>query len=178
MVSLRDPLRDTLEFRKFAWGASLGCAILLLPFLRAFQYRNFAQWVYTPLLAAFALFAGLIVFGSGPTGSDAKVNLGPFQPVEAIKILAVFFLAGYFSRRWEWLRDLRQKTFMPKWLRWLELPRWGHALPVMAGVACALAMFFVLKDMGPALVMGFVFIAMFAVARARSGLRRFSGGEC
>jgi cell division protein FtsI/penicillin-binding protein 2/cell division protein FtsW (lipid II flippase) len=170
MVSIRDPLRDTLEFRKFAWGVSAGCAILLLPLLKSFHYRNFSKWIYTPLLAAFALFVALVVFGSGPTGSDARVNLGPFQPVEVIKILIVFFLAGYFARHWEWLRDLRQKKLLPAWLGWLELPRAGHALPVMLGVVCALTMFFVLKDMGPALVMGFVFIAMFALARGRSGL--------
>ena len=33
-VSLRDPLRDTLEFTKFAWGAALGCLLLLLPLVR------------------------------------------------------------------------------------------------------------------------------------------------
>ena len=27
-VSLRDPLRDTLEFSKFAWGVALGCLVL------------------------------------------------------------------------------------------------------------------------------------------------------
>src|SRR5689334_4341979 len=27
MASLRDPLRDTLEFSKFAWGAAAGCAL-------------------------------------------------------------------------------------------------------------------------------------------------------
>ncbi|MBV9081406.1 MAG: FtsW/RodA/SpoVE family cell cycle protein [Acidobacteriaceae bacterium] len=170
MVSLRDPLRDTLEFKKFAWGVACGCALLVWPVLKVFQYRNFSRWIYTPLLAAFALFAALVAFGSGPTGSDAKVNLGPFQPVELIKILVVMFLAGYFARRWEWLRDLRQKNFVPRWLHWPDLPRLGHTLPVITGVACALAIFFLLKDMGPALVMGFVFIGMFAVARARSGL--------
>ena len=51
----------------------------------------------------------LIFLGSGPAGSDARVNLGPFQPVEAIKILLVFFLAGYFARRWPLLRELREK---------------------------------------------------------------------
>src|SRR5581483_2491792 len=95
MVSLRDPLRDTLEFKKFAWGVVIGCATLLLPLFRAFQYRQFSRWIYTPLLLALGLFLALLVFGSGPTGSDAKVNLGPFQPVEAVKILLVFFLAGY-----------------------------------------------------------------------------------
>lgn len=170
MVSLRDPLRDTLEFKKFAWGVVLGCAVLLLPLLRAFQYPRMARWIYTPLLAAFALFLALLRLGSGPTGSDAKVNLGPFQPVEVIKILVLLFLAGYFSRRWEYLRELQEKKLVPRWLRWLELPRIGHALPVMCGVACALALLFLLKDMGPALVIGFVFLAMFAVARRRAGL--------
>jgi cell division protein FtsI/penicillin-binding protein 2/cell division protein FtsW (lipid II flippase) len=166
-VSLRDPLRDTLEFRKFAWGAALGCCLLLLPLLRLFQYQRYARWTYTPLLAAFGLFVLLLAAGSGPTGSDAKVNLGPFQPVEAIKILLVLFLAGYFANKWEWLRELREKRFL---LRWLPIPRLDHSLPVMVGVAGALALFFVLKDMGPALVIGLLFLTMFAVARNRSGL--------
>ncbi|MBV9612891.1 MAG: FtsW/RodA/SpoVE family cell cycle protein, partial [Acidobacteriaceae bacterium] len=170
MISLRDPLRDTLEFKKFAWGVVIGCATLLLPLFRVFQYRNFSRWIYTPLFVAFALFLALLKLGSGPTGSDAKVNLGPFQPVEIVKLLIVFFLAGYFSHNWEHLRDLRQKKLVPRWLRWLDLPRVRHALPVMCAVTCALALFFLLKDMGPALVLGFLFLIMFGVARARAGL--------
>jgi cell division protein FtsW (lipid II flippase)/cell division protein FtsI/penicillin-binding protein 2 len=168
-VSLRDPLRDTLEFSKFAWGVALGCALLLLPLLRLFNPRNYSRWVYTPLLAGFLLLLLLLRFGSGPSGSDSKVNLGPFQPVEIIKVLLVLFMAGYFSTKWERLRELREKR-LPRWLRWLDLPRFAHALPVMCAVACALALFFVLKDLGPALVTGFLFLAMFAVARGRAGL--------
>ena len=81
-VSLRDPLRDTLDFRKFAWGVAAGCVLLLLPLLRFFHHHNFARLTYTPLFAALTLFLLLLIRGSGPTGSDAKVNLGPFQPVE------------------------------------------------------------------------------------------------
>ena len=164
-VSLRDPLRDTLEFRKFAWGVALGCALLLLPLLRFFHPQNFAGLTYTPLFAALALFVLLLVRGTGPTGSDAKVNLGPFQPVELIKILLVFFLSGYFARKWEWLRELNQRR-----IPWVPIPRLAHVMPVMAGVGGALLFFFLLKDLGPALVTGFVFLAMFAVARSRCGL--------
>ena len=164
-VSLRDPLRDTLEFRKFAWGCALGCCLLLLPLLRSFHYQRFSRWTYTPLLAAFGLFVLLMVRGSGPTGSDARVNLGPFQPVEVIKLLLVLFLAGYFAGKWEWLRELREKN-----LRWLGVPRLAHVLPVMLGVSGALLLFFVLKDLGPALVTGFLFLVMFAIARKRPGL--------
>jgi len=169
-VSLRDPLRDTLEFSKFAWGVAVGCGLLLLPLFRAFDYRRYARLVYTPLLAALVLFVLLLCFGSGPTGSDSKVNLGPFQPVEAIKILIVIFMAGYFARRWEWLREVRERRLLPRWLWGLDLPRVAHTLPVMCAVACALVMFFLLKDLGPALVTGFLFLGMFAIARGRAGL--------
>jgi cell division protein FtsI/penicillin-binding protein 2/cell division protein FtsW (lipid II flippase) len=169
-VSLRDPLRDTLEFSKFAWGVALGCLVLLLPSLRVLNYQRFSAWCYTPLFGALALFVLLMRFGSGPGGNDAKVNLGPFQPVEAIKILLVFFLAGYFTRNWERLRDLREKRLVPRSLRWVGVPRLSHVLPVMFAVALALGFFFLLKDLGPALVTGFLFLAMFAVARGRAGL--------
>jgi len=169
-VSLRDPLRDTLEFSKFAWGVALGCAVLLLPLLRILNYQRFATWCYTPLFGALGLFVLLLRFGSGPGGNDAKVNLGPFQPVEVIKILLVFFLAGYFARNWERLRDLREKRLVPRSLRWIGLPRLSHVLPVMCAVVVALAFFFLLKDLGPALVTGFLFLAMFWVARGRAGM--------
>jgi cell division protein FtsW (lipid II flippase)/cell division protein FtsI/penicillin-binding protein 2 len=169
-VSLRDPLRDTLEFSRFAWGVALGCAVLLLPFARIFHYQRFASWCYTPLFTALALFVFLLRFGSGPGGNDAKVNLGPFQPVEVIKILLVFFLAGYFTRNWERLRDLREKRLLPRSLRWIGMPRLSHVLPVIFAVTLALAFFFLLKDLGPALVTGFLLLAMFWMARGRAGL--------
>ena len=170
MFSLRDPLRDILEFKKFVLGVLLGCVILLLPLLKPFDYRRFSRLIYTPLFGALALFVAVWRFGSGPVGSDAKVNLGPFQPVELIKLLLVFFMAGYFAREWEKLRDLRQRTLVPRFLHFLELPRVRHALPVMSAVTCALLFFFLLKDMGPALVVGVLFLLVFAVARGKTGL--------
>ncbi len=170
MASMRDPLRDTLEFHKFAIGVFAGCVLLALPALRFFDYRRLSDWCYTPLFAALTLFALLEKFGRGPAGNDAKVNLGPFQPVEAIKILLVLFLAGYFTRNWERLRDLREKRMLPKLFQRVGLPRLQHVIPVLCALALALGMFFKLKDLGPALVMFFVFLSMFAVARGRPGL--------
>ena len=169
MVSLRDPLRDTLEFRKFALGVFMGCLLLLLPLVKALDYRRLAEWIYTPLLAAFVLFALLLRFGSGPGGSDQRVNLGPFQPLEFIKILLVLFLAGYFARNWERLRDLRQKG-LGGWGIKLGVPRLAHVLPVACAVAAAILLFFVLKDLGPALVLFFLFLTLFSVAHGRPGL--------
>ncbi len=170
IAGMRDPLRDTLEFHKFAFGVFLGCLLLALPALRAFDYMRLADWCYTPLFGAVTLFGLLLRFGRGPAGNDAKVNLGPFQPVELIKILLVLFLAGYFTRNWERLRDLREKRLAPKFFRRIGLPRLEHVLPVLIAVAIAVAFFFVLKDLGPALVTLFVFLAMFGTARGAPGL--------
>ncbi|HEY2014758.1 MAG TPA: FtsW/RodA/SpoVE family cell cycle protein, partial [Bryobacteraceae bacterium] len=170
MMSMRDPLRDTLEFHKFALGVFLGCLLLALPALRPFHYQRLSDWCYTPLFAALVLFSLLLEFGRGPAGNDAKVNLGPFQPVEAIKILLVLFLAGYFTRNWERLRDLRERRILPNVFRRFGMPRLEHVVPVLCAVAVSLTFFFVLKDLGPALVIFFVFLAMFAVARGRPGL--------
>lgn len=170
MASMRDPLRDTLEFQKFALGVALGCVLLALPAFRLFDYRRLSDWCYTPLFAALALFVLLMKFGRGPAGNDAKVNLGPFQPVEVIKILLVLFLAGYFTRNWERLRDLREKRILPKLFQRIGVPRLEHVVPVLCATGLAFVMFFELKDLGPALVTFFVFLSMFAVARGRPGL--------
>jgi cell division protein FtsW (lipid II flippase)/cell division protein FtsI/penicillin-binding protein 2 len=170
MVSLRDPLRDTLEFQKFSIGVFLGCVVLAAAGFKFFDYRRFSDWCYTPLFGALLLFGLLLRFGRGPGGSDVKVNLGPFQPVEAIKILLVLFLAGYFTRNWERLRDLREKRIFRGLWRRVGMPRWENVVPVLGAVGAALVLFFVLKDLGPALVIVFVFLTMFAAARGRPGL--------
>ena len=49
---------------------------------------GFASLSYLPLLAALSLSVLLILFGTGPGNSSAKVNLGPFQPIEGIRSAA------------------------------------------------------------------------------------------
>jgi cell division protein FtsW (lipid II flippase) len=167
MITLRDPLRDTLAFSTFVQGLAGGCLVLALA--STLDYRRIAgKLSYVFLIASFVLSAGLILFGSGPTGSDAKVNLLGFQPAEVIRVLLVFFLAGYFAERWEFLRTLRdQRKALKTISRWLEVPRLEYLLPVLGGVVVSLAFFFLQKDLGPALLIACLFLAMYAVARDR-----------
>jgi cell division protein FtsW (lipid II flippase) len=163
MMSMRDPLRDTLMFQDFSQGAIIGCLLLLVCSLRDYEneFRGLS-FVWLGLALVLALCLGL--FGSGPGESDAKVNLFFFQPMEVIRILLVLFLAGYFARNWDALRDLKMRRGP---LSRFALPRLEYVLPVAIGVATAVMMFFLLKDMGPALVMGCLFLTMFSVARNR-----------
>jgi cell division protein FtsW (lipid II flippase) len=167
MISLRDPLRDTLMFRDFAEGAIAGC-IALAAFSAIDYQRRFSRLSFVPLIAALLLALALGVFGSGPSGSDAKVNLFFFQPVEIIRILVVFFLAGYFAQNWDALRQLKQEHGpLSKWAARFTMPRLDYALPVATGVAVSIALFFWLGDLGPALVLGCLFLTLYALARNR-----------
>ena len=143
LVSRQDPLRDTMLFVRHAQLTSVG--LLVFALVSAIDYRRVARagLSYLPLAGALALSVLFILFGGGPSGSGAKVNLGPLQPIEFIRLLLALFLAGYFARRWELLRagsrPARPGVQVP---RWLNVPRADYVLPVVAGVAAALLFFF------------------------------------
>jgi cell division protein FtsW (lipid II flippase) len=173
MVSLRDPLRDTLSFVNYSQGVIAGC-LTALAFSQVDTERHFGWSRYIPLSLAVALSAVLVIFGSGPGTSDAKVNLLGFQPVEIIKLLVILFLAGYFAREWEVLRELRQKPpVLSELLRHVGIPRLDYVLPVVVGVGLVMIFFLLQKDLGPALVLSCVFLALYAVARNRALMALF-----
>jgi cell division protein FtsW (lipid II flippase) len=168
LLSRPDPLRDTLLFVRYAETVVAGLVIMLGASLIRFGKIDALRLNYLPLIGALGLSALLLLFGSGPGNSEAKVNLGPVQPIEGIRLLLAFFLAGYFARRWEVLRSLRGRTFRSVNLpEWLTVPRLDYVLPVAAGVGLSLVFFFFQKDLGPALFICCVFLAVYAVARAR-----------
>ena len=171
MLSLQDPLRDRLLIADFAIGVAVGCAALAALSSISYQASPLRRLSLMPLLGAVVLSMLLIVFGSGPGTSDAKVNLLGMQPVEIIRVLLVLYLAGYFASRWEFVRQLREEQFggleLPKRFR---VPRYDHVLPVIIGVALALVLFFLQKDLGPALVFGCLFLALYGVARKQIAL--------
>ncbi len=165
MISLRDPLRDNLLFVDFAQGVVGGCAVLAVAAVLDFE-RLLGKLSFVPLLASFLLSVLLVLFGSGPGTSDAKVNLFGFQPVELIRVLLVLFLAGYFAERWDILRHAREtRPGLAALTRRFDIPPVEFTLPVLVSVALALAFFFLQKDMGPALVFSCLFLILYGIAR-------------
>jgi cell division protein FtsW (lipid II flippase) len=166
LVSLRDPVRDALQFESFAQGALLGGAAFVLASLPRWERTELRRLAFVPLLGALAVSLGLIVFGWGPQGSGAKVNLLGVQPVELIRLLLVLFLAGYFSRRWMLFRELDERPLGNSWLlRRLRLPRLHHVLPVTIGVSLSILFSIGQRDLGPALLLVTLFLGLYAVSR-------------
>lgn len=172
MVSRPDPIRDLLLFPRYVEGILAGLAAATVISFVNLRTSSLKSVSYLPLAAAFALSLLLLSpLGSGPAGSSAKVNLGPFQPIEAIRILLALFLAGYFSRHWELLRAVRSDRLGNVTLpSWLNLPHARYAIPVLIGVGAALALFFGQRDLGPALILAVVFLIVYAVARGTIGM--------
>jgi cell division protein FtsW (lipid II flippase)/cell division protein FtsI/penicillin-binding protein 2 len=171
LLARPDPLRDSFLIARYTEGILIGLALMTAVSLIKFREIAFLELSYLPLLAALTLSVVLLLFGSGPGGSSAKVNLGPVQPIEAIRLLLALFLAGYFARRWELVRGVRETVIRGVQIpRWINLPRAEYVLPVAAGVGVALFFFFLQKDLGPALFTLCVFLAVYAVARGRTGM--------
>ena len=126
---------------------------------------HFLQLSYLPLLGALSLSVLLILFGSGPAGSSAKVNLGPVQPIEAIRLLLALFLAGYFARRWELLRQIARsgRSGRSRAGAGCNVPRVDYVLPVLGGRRRGAGVLLPAEGSRPGAV---------AVVRVPGGLRR------
>jgi cell division protein FtsW (lipid II flippase) len=171
LVSRQDPLRDTLLFIRYSQGVGLGLAAFCIISLLDVRRIASLSLSYVPLAGALLLSLLLILFGWGPGGSGVKVNLGPVQPIEAIRLLLALFLAGYFARRWELLRQIQTSEIRGFRLpRRFGVPRLQYVAPVLAGIGAALLFFFLQKDLGPALILSCLFLAAYAVARNRAGM--------
>ncbi len=169
MIALRDPLRDTLTAAGFVNGMVGGLALLVAVSEIDFEASPLRRAVLAPLALALTLATLLLLFGSGPGTSGVKVNLFGVQPVEAIRLLVVFALAAYFAGRLDLLRELSEPpTEQRPWLRYVRVPRWKDVRPVVISMALVLAFFFLQKDLGPALVLSCVVMALYAIARGRT----------
>jgi cell division protein FtsW (lipid II flippase) len=103
------------------------------------------------------------------------VNLLGFQPVEIIRLLLVFFLAGYFASRWDILRHAREtRTSLARLTSRFDIPPVEYTLPALVSVLLSLVFFFLQRDMGPALVFACLFLLLYGVAR-RSALVPVAG---
>jgi cell division protein FtsW (lipid II flippase) len=148
----------------FAHGFLLGCLAAAGLLLAPIDVAAAVSRARVPLaLAIAAIFAALAVAGSGPAGSGTRINLGPIQPIELVKPLAIALLAAYLGARAPELRWHRRRLLGLRWPR-LELlvPAIGVLLAIVAGL-------YVIGDLGPVLLLALVFLGMFFIASRATG---------
>ncbi len=119
--------------------------------------RNYG---WTVLAGAFGLLCLLYIFGTGPEGSDAKVNLFGFQPSEISRVLIVVFIAWFFARKATLIQDFSQRLTRRTIKRQLATISW-----IILGMMVLMTAYLILSDMGPALVVLVSFILIYSMAR-------------
>jgi cell division protein FtsW (lipid II flippase) len=124
------------------------------------------RYRYTWATLALLLQVLTLAFGRDPNGSGAAlwfslagINL---QPTEAVKVLLVIFLAAY-------LDENRELLAVGEWrIGGVRLPPLPYLMPILVMVGAALALFWLQKDLGPALLFSTVLLAMLYVASGRA----------
>lgn len=165
-----NPLTDTLYGSVMTSGLMIGLiamgAITLVNYARldarltSSKWRNLRNYGWTVLACAFGLLCMLYLFGTGPEGSDAKVNLFGFQPSEISRILIVIFIAWFFARKATLIQDFSQRLTKRTAKRQLATISW-----IILGMMALMMVYLILSDMGPALVVLVSFILIYSMAR-------------
>lgn len=112
------------------------------------------------LIISLVITTLLFPFGTGPEGSDVKVNLFFFQPGEIVKYLIIIFLAAFFYYNADKIQVFSE-TFTKSGFR----IQFRTVFSTILGLGLLLIIYLKLGDMGPALVIAITFIIIYSMVR-------------
>jgi cell division protein FtsW (lipid II flippase) len=148
----------------FAQGFLVGCLAAAAILVAPIDLAELAARARLPIAIAIgAIFAALAVAGSGPAGSGTRINLGPVQPIELVKPLAVAFLAAFLGARASKLRWQRRRFLGLRW------PRLDLLVPASLVLVMIFAGLYVIGDLGPVLLLALLFLGMFYLVSRATG---------
>ena len=157
-------LAPDMAGRQLLWlFAGVAVLILLLALIKTLD--QLADYKYTFMIVGILLLLSpmLPIIGSEVNGSRLWLQIGgfSFQPGELAKICIVFFLAGYLAQHREMLSIFSWKVGP------VHLPSLATLLPLIVMWALAFLVVVLEKDLGSALVLFLVFLAMLHVATGK-----------
>jgi cell division protein FtsW (lipid II flippase) len=157
-------LEPSLGPRQGVWVLIGLAAMTLVGLLPSIAWLR--RYRYTWATLAILLQVLTLLLGKDPNGSGAALwfTLGPVsvQPTEAVKLLLVIFLAAYLEEYRELL------TLAGRRVGRVHLPPLPYLAPILAMIGVALVLFWLQKDLGPALLFSTVLLAMLYVASGRA----------
>ncbi len=171
LYSIKDPLRDLPAYQNHLLGLALGIGVYAAAARLAPSARlRLTRYPYLYVFTSAALIGALALFGGGPGG--VKLRLFFVQPVEIVKLLLVFFLASYLHDRASLIADHTPRR-TPKGTSRSTLPRREDIAPLAVMYGFALALFVVVKDLGPGLLLFTTALAALYLTTGRSGFVGF-----
>ncbi len=137
-----------LLMRQLAW-LGIGAAAVLV--VISIDYRILARWAYVAYIAGLGGLAAVLALGRSAQGARRWLSLGPFtvQPSELFKLVLIATVAAYLAAREE------------------QRPGWDRVLVPLVLVAPAFALIVKQPDLGTALVLVPVVMALLYVGGAR-----------
>jgi cell division protein FtsW (lipid II flippase) len=138
----------------------VGLAIVVFGQPLFVRYRTLAHITYPWVFVSLALFVLLHYFGQEVNGARLWFHIGPFnaQPVEAIKLFMVFFMAAY----------LADKGGAIATVRWSDLGTYTRLiLPLVLGWGVSILTLVLQHDVGMAALFLGIFLVMLYVSSRR-----------
>lgn len=138
--------------------ASIIFALVLSPLFR--EIRRFASVKYMWVIVSIALFAALLLFGKEVNGARLWIGIGPiqFEPVEAIKLFMVFFMAAYLAETADVIAAARP---------WALGAHAKYLGPLLLGWGLSMGILIVQRDLGMAALFLGIFVACLYMATRR-----------
>ena len=137
---------------------------VLLKRTRMTLIDHLGHYRYAWLSLGLMLIVATLFFGADPNNSGVRawLRIGPlyFQPSELLKLALVIFLASYLDEQQE------QLTNGVRW-RGIALPSLSAMVPLLAMWGLAMVLIVIQRDLGAALMLFSVFLAMIYVATGR-----------
>lgn len=187
MLSIVNPLIDKDYANEMTIGTLVGCILICI--LSCFDYvkyysdqyfvkfdsiskllqRNISRNVpdgFGFILSSIVLVCILWLFGTGPEGSTAKVNLNlgiiSFQPSEISKFLFVAAIALFFTANSSKIQSYSNRRNFKS--------QFNTILVISLSALILLGLYILaVSDMGPALVLAITFIIMYSIVRQDVG---------
>lgn len=152
----------TLAARQLIWlTIALVLALLIGPTLR--RYRVLARYKYVWILASIVLFVLVALFGQEVNGAKLWIRVGSlqFEPIEAIKLFVVLFMAAYLAETADVIASARP---------WSLRANAKYLGPLFIGWGTSVGILVFERDVGTAALLLAIFAAMLYVATRRLDL--------
>lgn len=142
---------------------AVAATVVILLFFR--DHRSFRKFAWISLVLGILLMMATLIPGLGVKSYGAYISIRLFglsiQPNEFAKLFLAVFFAGYLEYRRDSLAIAGKKILF------LQLPRWRDFLPLLVAWLASLALLVAQKDLGVALLMFTIFVAVLYVATDR-----------